>query len=71
MTWKLRSKFVRHHMDSEQRASMGMLEAVSPDRDVVRQETHNFSDIYQISESAAQFTRAELNLTESYRMVAE
>ena len=51
--------FVRHQLESEQRAPMWVLEAVSPDRDIVRRAAPNSGDIQQRSESAAQLSWGE------------
>ena len=52
--------FVRHQMESEQGASVGLIEAIS--RDIVCQDAHNVRDIYQTSESAAQLPREKFKL---------
>ena len=52
--------FVRHRMESEQRASLRILQSVSRERDLVRQEAYHLRDDYQRSERAALLPREEV-----------
>ena len=45
-----RIHFVRHQMESEQRASLRILESASQERDPVRQEAQNYRGNYHSSE---------------------
>ena len=51
---------IRRPMESEQQASLRILETVSQDREIVRQQTQKFRAISQRSELAALFPRAEV-----------